>query len=99
MTTGVLQLQIIEPVSELVSDGIGQGEPRVLVDIAAPFPLTHARHLGQAQCAAGGIETLAQVLPARTRKLAQSRLVSEVTKKILSSFVLIFGEFVLMQIY
>lgn len=38
-----------EVVSDLVRDGVGEREARVLVDVAAALRLTHAGHLGQPQ--------------------------------------------------
>lgn len=51
------------PVSELMSHGEGQGQSRVLVDVAAPVGLAHPRHMGQTQGLAGSVHRCADVLP------------------------------------
>lgn len=51
------------PVSELMGHGEGQGQSRVLVDVAAPVGLAHPRHVGQAQGLAGSVHRRADVLP------------------------------------
>lgn len=43
--------------------GEGQGQPRVLIDVAAPVGLAHPRHVGQTQGLAGSVHRCADVLP------------------------------------
>jgi len=54
------------PVSELMGHGEGQGQPRVLIDVAAPVGLAHPRHVGQPQGLAGSVHRRADVLPEAT---------------------------------
>ena len=53
---------------ELVGHGEGQGQARVLVDVAAAVRLAHARHVGQAQGLAGLVHGGTQVLPAHAER-------------------------------
>lgn len=59
---------------ELVGHGEGQGQARVLVDVAAAVWLAHARHVGQAQGLAGLVHGRTQVLPARAERGGALRL-------------------------
>lgn len=66
----------VVPVSELVGHSEGQGQPCVLVDVAAPVGLAHPCHVGQTQCLAGPVHCRANVLPGageRTDAQTQSR--------------------------
>lgn len=47
-----------------MGDGPGEGEAGVLVDVARPVGLTHARHLGQTQRTARLVHAVTDVLPA-----------------------------------
>lgn len=51
------------PVSQLVCHGEGQGQPRVLVDVAAPVGLAHPSHVGQPQGLTGPVHGSTDVLP------------------------------------
>lgn len=52
------------PVAHFVSDGEGDGQPRVLVDVAAAVRLTHPRQVRQTQGLAGVVHSCADVFPA-----------------------------------
>lgn len=62
-----LRARAHRPVAHLVSDGEGDGEPRVLVDVAAAVRLTHPGQMGQAQGLAGLVHPSADVLPGEQR--------------------------------
>lgn len=49
--------------SELVGHGEGEGQPRVLVDVAAPVGLAHPGHVGQPQGLTGPVHGSADILP------------------------------------
>lgn len=49
--------------SELVGHGEGEGQPRVLVDVAAPVGLAHPGHVGQPQGLTGPVHGSTDVLP------------------------------------
>lgn len=49
--------------SELVGHGEGEGQPRVLVDVAAPVRLAHPGHVGQPQGLTGPVHGSADILP------------------------------------
>jgi len=51
-------------VSELVSDGEGERQSRVLVDVTAAMWLTQTRHLRQAECTAWLVQPRTDVVPA-----------------------------------
>lgn len=53
----------VVPVSKLVGHGEGQGQPRVLVDVAAPVGLAHPGHMGQPQGLTGPVHGSTDVLP------------------------------------
>lgn len=53
---------------KLMGHGEGQGQARVLIDVAAAVRLAHARHMGQAQGLAGSVHGRTQVLPAHAER-------------------------------
>lgn len=54
---------MVVPVSQLVGHGEGEGQPRVLVDVAAPVGLAHSSHVGQPQGLTGPVHGSTDVLP------------------------------------
>lgn len=59
---GMMRRRVV-PVSELVGHGEGEGQPRVLVDVAAPVGLAHPGHVGQPQGLTGPVHGSTDVLP------------------------------------
>lgn len=49
--------------SKLMGHGEGQGQPCVLIDVAAPVGLAHSCHVGQTQGLTGSVHCCADVLP------------------------------------
>lgn len=56
------------PVSQFVGHGEGQWKTRVLIHVAAPVGLAHARDVGQAQRLTRTVHGSAEILPFRVRE-------------------------------